>query len=151
MTPCRQKIKVCHLAMGDLWAGAEVQLAILLSSLIKVPDLAITAILFNEGRLASELMSLGIKTQVILESRHNPLSIANQLSDYFRHHQVDILHTHKYKDNILGAVSSVCARTSCRVRTIHGFPDTAGGSARPPKTRSGHTPGRVTCGSSKTK
>ncbi len=109
--------------MGDLWAGAEVQLAILLSSLIKVPDLAITAILFNQGRLASELMGLGIKTQVILESRHNPLSIAKQLSDFFRHHQIDILHTHKYKDNVLGALSSVWQGIRWRIRTIHGSPE----------------------------
>ncbi len=123
MTPCRQKIKVCHVAMGDLWAGAEVQLAILLSSLSKVPHFEITAILFNQGRLASELMGLGVKTHVILESPHSPLSIAKQLSDFFRHHQIDILHTHKYKDNILGALSSVWQGIPWRIRTIHGSPE----------------------------
>ena len=123
MNPSRPKIKVCHVAPGDLWAGAEVQLAHLLSSLARVSDIQISAILFNEGRLASELMGLGVKTQVIPESRHNPLSIAKQLSDYFREYPVDILHTHKYKDNVLGALSSVYRGIRYRVRTIHGFPE----------------------------
>ena len=114
--------------MGDLWAGAEVHLTTLLASLGKTPDLDISAILFNEGRLASELMGLGVKTQVIAESRHKPLSIVKQLTEYFRHYQVDILHTHKPKDNVLGAVSWVCARSYCRVMTIKGLVDLLVGS-----------------------
>ena len=121
------KIKVCHLASGDLWAGAEVQLATLLSSLRKTPDLQISAILFNDGRLACELRDLGINTHVIPESLHHPLSILKQLGDYFREHPVDILHTHKYKDNILGALSSVYRGIRHRVRTIHGLSEYYGG------------------------
>jgi len=127
MSPRRDKITVCHVAMADLWAGAEVQLAILLSHLSKMSDLEIIGIFFNEGRLAREVMDLGIKTHVILESRYGPISILKQLSDCFRHHPIDILHTHKYKDNILGAISSVCQRIRWRVRTIHGSPEPLGG------------------------
>jgi L-malate glycosyltransferase len=116
-------IKICHLAMADLAAGAEVQLGILLASLAKIPDLEISAILFNEGRLYSGLRELGINLQVIPESRHNSFSIFRQLADYFRRHKIDILHTHKYKDNILGALASPCRGIRRRVRTIHGFPE----------------------------
>jgi glycosyltransferase involved in cell wall biosynthesis len=116
-------IKICHLAMGDGWAGAEVQLAILLASLAKMPDFEISAVLFNEGRLARELRALGIKTKVISESEYNSFSVVKQLIDYFRQHEFDILHTHKYKDNILGALSSIYRGTRRRVRTVHGLPE----------------------------
>src|SRR5262245_56796132 len=118
-----RKIKVCHLAMGDLWAGAQVQLAILLASLAKMPDLEISAVLVNEGRLAKELRELGVRTEVISERQHNPLSIVRQLVDYFGQQDFNILHTHKYKDNFLGGLSSVYRGVRCRVRTIHGSPE----------------------------
>ncbi len=117
------RIKICHLAMADLAAGAEIQLAILLASLAKMPDFEISAILFNEGYLASELRGLGVRTDVILESRHNSLSIFKQLVDYFKLHEVDIVHTHKYKDNILASFASVYRGIPRRVRTVHGLPE----------------------------
>ena len=49
MTCSVSKVRVCHVAMADLWAGAEVQLAILLRSLARRPDLEVSAILFNGG------------------------------------------------------------------------------------------------------
>ena len=117
------KIRVCHVAMGDLWAGAEVQLAVLLASLVKIPGFAVSAILFNEGRLASELRALGVNTHVILESRHNSLSLFRHLVGYFKRNNIDIVHTHKYKDNILGALASAYQGIRHRIRTIHGFPE----------------------------
>jgi glycosyltransferase involved in cell wall biosynthesis len=116
-------LNICHVAMGDLWAGAEVQLMSLLVSLAHFPDLKVSAILFNEGRLADELRRFGIPTHVIPESRHSSWSIAKQLSTYFREHHIDILHTHKYKDNILVAFSSIYQHSHRRVKTVHGFPE----------------------------
>jgi L-malate glycosyltransferase len=115
-----RKIKVCHLATGDLWAGAEVQLALLVSSLQGMPDFDMSVILLNEGGLASELRRRGISTTVIPESRHTAPSIVRQLVGHFVRHPVDILHTHNFKDNILGILSTL-PRTGCRrVRTVHG-------------------------------
>jgi len=114
------KIRVCHVAMADLWAGAEVQLAILLRSLARHEDLEVSAILLNAGRLAHDLQGAGIRTNVILEGERNPLSIMKKLSDYFRRNKIEVLHTHKYKDNILGALASVCHDIPYRVRTVHG-------------------------------
>ena len=116
-------IKICHLAMGDGWAGAEVQLAILLASLSKMPDFEVSAVLFNEGRLANELRDFGVRTEVISEFHHNSLAIVKQLRNYFKQHNFDILHTHKYKDNILGVLSLVGRGIRRRVRTVHGFPE----------------------------
>ncbi len=123
MTRRVPKIRVCHVAMADLWAGAEVQLAILLRSLAKLADLEVSAILFNAGWLARELHDAGVRTHVILEAERNPLSILRELSNYFRRTQVDVVHTHKYKDNILAALASIRHRVPYRVRTVHGAPE----------------------------
>jgi hypothetical protein len=60
-----QKIKVCHLISGDLWAGAEVQAFTMLKGLRQQPDLEIMAIVLNEGRLASRLREIGLNAKVI--------------------------------------------------------------------------------------
>jgi glycosyltransferase involved in cell wall biosynthesis len=117
------RIRVCHLAMADLAAGAEIQLAILLASLAKMRDLEVSAVLFNEGYLASKLRGLRVKTEVIPESRHNPLSIFRQLVDYFKRQEIDIIHTHKHKDNVLGVLASLHQGIRGRVRTVHGSPE----------------------------
>ena len=109
--------------MADLAAGAEIQLAILLASLAKMLEFEISVILFNEGRLANELQGLGIDTHIILESEHNFLFLSKLLVDYFGGHQVDILHTHKYKDNILANIASIGRGVRARVRTVHGLPE----------------------------
>jgi L-malate glycosyltransferase len=114
---------VCHVAVADLWAGAEAQLAILLRSLSKLEDLEVSAVLFNSGRLAHDLQAAGVKTHVIPETDHHALSIVNELRNYFRRHPVDILHTHKYKDNVLGVLASRGQGIPFVVRTIHGAPE----------------------------
>src|SRR5712692_9791037 len=123
MTRSIAKIKVCHVAMADLWAGAEVQLAILLRSLAKLADLEVSAILFNAGWLAQDLQNAGIRTYLIPEAELNPLSIMRELSDYFRRNQIDVLHTHKYKDNILAGLASIRRGVPYRVRTVDGAPE----------------------------
>ena len=119
---CRdtERIKICHLASGDLWAGAEVQLILLLSSLQRMPEFDISVILLNDGSSAAELRRRGISTTVIPESRYSAASIVRQLVDHFSQHQVDILHTHNFKDNVLGILSTLARRRCRRVRTVHG-------------------------------
>ena len=115
-----EKIRVCHLALGDLWAGAEVQLATLISYLIQHPELTISAVVLNEGRLTEELRKFGIEVSVIDETRFNSLVILKKLIAYLKSHRVDILHTHKYKENVLGSIAAEYVGNARIVRTIHG-------------------------------
>jgi glycosyltransferase involved in cell wall biosynthesis len=123
--PCRaplgaHKIRVCHLASGDLWAGAEVQLLMLVSALQDMPEFEVSVVLLNEGELASELRHRGIPTTVIPESRHTPVSIVRRLIGHFGRDEIEILHAHNFKDNILGILATL-GRGGCRrVRTVHG-------------------------------
>lgn len=115
-----RKINVCHLASGDLWAGAEVQLVLLVSSLHRIPEFDISVVLLNDGGAATELQRRGISTTVIPESRYSAASIVRQLVGHFSRHQVDVLHTHNFKDNVLGIVSTLPRMACRRVRTVHG-------------------------------
>jgi L-malate glycosyltransferase len=113
-------LRVCHIVSGDLWAGAEVQVATLASYLAERADVALTAAVLNEGPLAHELRRLGIPVTVIDERRKSSLSIVISLVRWLRRHPADIVHTHRYKETVLGAVAARLAGVPGFVRTVHG-------------------------------
>lgn len=106
---------------ADLWAGAEVQVATTASYLVKRPEVVLTAVLFNEGRLARELRTLGVGVAVVDEHEHSASGILAFLIRFLKAHRVDILHTHRYKDTVLGAVAGKLAGVPHVVRTVHGL------------------------------
>jgi L-malate glycosyltransferase len=108
---------------ADLWAGAEVQVATVASRLIQRPDVMLTAALFNDGPLAVELDRLGVPVTVISEKRYSAPRIVEGLTRMLRTHAVDIVHTHRYKDTILGALAAGMAGVPHLLRTVHGRPE----------------------------
>ena len=113
-------VRVCQIVSGDLWAGAEVQLAASASYLVERADVELTAIVMNEGPLARELRRLGVPVTVIDESRHRALGILIALTRWLRDHSVEVVHTHRYKETVLGAIAARRAGVPCLVRTVHG-------------------------------
>lgn len=122
-------IKVCHIAHGDLWAGAEVQLATLLETLVHDPAWTLSAILLNDGRLACEIGRLGIPVTVLSEDEHNSLVLFTKMIKLLKAQHPDIIHTHKYKDNILGASAAAAAGIEAVVRVVHGMTEPFSGKA----------------------
>lgn len=114
-------MRVCHVAMGDLWAGAEVQLATLASELVSQPDLDLSAILFNEGRLASELRALKIPVAVFPETELSSVMLLSNMTAYCRTNSFDLLHAHKYKDTVVGAWAAARCGIPKMVRSVHGL------------------------------
>jgi len=114
-------INVCHLISGDLWAGAEVQMHTLVLSLAKSPRLSLSAIVLNEGLLAERLRADGIDVTVIEESRHGFFSIVKKVAVEVSRRGTDILHTHRYKENILGAKLKKRGRVKRLIQTVHGL------------------------------
>lgn len=112
-------MKVIHIASGDLWAGAEVQLYNLACSLKELPDLELEVILLNHGELESRLWRAGIRCQVLDEQRLGSLRIGWRLLRYLRQARPDIVHTHRQKENVLGGIAALLARVPS-VRTVHG-------------------------------
>lgn len=116
-----EKIGVLHLISGDLWAGAEAQAFVLVSSLFRLPELDLTVILLNEGKLAQELRKIGVQVVVIDESAHGFFQVLRLIKKNLKDKNVDILHSHRYKENVLGALLKKSGTVRYLVQTVHGL------------------------------
>ncbi len=113
--------RVLHIASGDLWAGAEVQVYELVSQLHR-SGVKCAVVLLNEGQLAARLRAAEISVTVIPESATSIWSSARKLSVIIRQFQPDVVHTHRFKENILGSILSRLSGVPS-TRTIHGAPE----------------------------
>jgi L-malate glycosyltransferase len=118
-------LKILHIASGDLWAGAEVQLYNLLCALRDNDGVTVAAALLNDGELAQRLREQGIEVHVFPESALGGLAILRGLRGLLRTWRPDIVHTHRHKENILGSLANLCAGRAPCVRTVHGAPESA--------------------------
>ena len=116
-----KKIEVCHLISGDLWAGAEVQMFTLVMSLKKESALNVSAIVLNMGKLAANLGDSGIEVLVVDESQNNFFQTLSLIKKALKEKKIDILHTHRYKENILGALLKKYGIIQRLVQTVHGL------------------------------
>lgn len=116
-----KKIRVLHLISGDLWAGAEAQAFVLVSSLFGLPELDLTVIILNEGKLAKELRRIGLQVVVIDESAHGFFPVLRLIKENLKDRNIDILHSHRYKENVLGALLKKSGTVRYLVQTVHGL------------------------------
>ena len=116
-------LKILHVASGDLWAGAEVQLFTLAKALHTKSDTSVSAVLLNYGRLEQELRKAGIKVTVLDESKLNGFQILHMLIKLLKKQQPSIVHTHRGKENILGSIAAFIAGGTASLRTAHGAPE----------------------------
>jgi glycosyltransferase involved in cell wall biosynthesis len=86
------------------------------------------AILLNEGRLAQEMRACGIEVKVIPESTTGILATLWEATRYLRGRRIHILHSHRYKENVLAALLAWTCRVPFVVRTQHGLPEPFGGA-----------------------
>lgn len=114
-------IRVCHVAVADLWAGAEVQLKCLIAELARMQEIDLSVVLFNGGRLEEEIAHYGVSVQVFPEKKWTCVGISMALRRHFRQKHFDIVHTHKYKDTILAAPVARWSGVPHVVRTVHGL------------------------------
>lgn len=124
------KISVCHVASGDRWAGAEVQLATLFRAFAHSDRFRLTVISLNEGRLAEEARRCGIEVKIIPESKKSFLQIFSEAVEYVQDKGICILHSHRYKENLLAALLAWRCRVPFVVRTQHGMPEPFAGLKR---------------------
>ncbi|MFW2438942.1 MAG: glycosyltransferase [Arenicellales bacterium] len=116
-------LKVMHVASGDLWAGAEVQLSTLARALHAMPDTSVSVILLNYGRLEQELKKSGINVIVLDESKLNGFQILYRIAQIIRKQKPGIVHTHRLKENILGSIAAHSVSRTVSMRTVHGAPE----------------------------
>jgi glycosyltransferase involved in cell wall biosynthesis len=116
-----KRIRVLHLISGDLWAGAEAHAEMLLSWLKRNPDLEVSAIIFNEGRLSQKLKSVDIPVYFLDEKRNSSLLLLMKIRQILSEERVQILHTHRYKENVIGGLAGSFSGVPHLVQTVHGL------------------------------
>jgi L-malate glycosyltransferase len=106
-----------------------VQIATLLRALKQFPDLDLSALLLNTGRLSDELTRCGIPVAICDESRMGVVQLFRAVTAHLRRIRPDILHSHRYKENILGAFAGRPSPGVLRVHTYHGLEERLSGWA----------------------
>jgi len=112
-------LHILHVVSGDLWAGAEVQVWQLLRAAAREPDLRISAVVLNPGRLADELKAAGVAVRILDEGRLSFLALARELVRHVRQIRPQVIHTHRRKEHLLGALAAQAVGAGL-VATIHG-------------------------------
>lgn len=115
-------ITVVHIASGDLWAGAEVQLYNLTKELYKNAQVRVLVILLNHGILEKKLEEAGINIAVFDEKLLNNLQILSRIYFFLKKFRPDIVHTHRQKENVLGGFAALLTGIKS-LRTVHGAPE----------------------------
>jgi L-malate glycosyltransferase len=121
----RCALRVLHVASGDLWAGAEVQVFHIVRALSREPGFEVEAVVLNEGRLAQELRGVGVKVTLLDEHRLGAWRLLTRLVRVLRASKARIIHTHRYKENVLAAIAAKWVGAARMISTVHGLPETA--------------------------
>lgn len=115
-------LRVVHLLSADLWAGAEVATLHLLDALHRRSDVDVRVIALNPGAFAARAQERGIAVQIVPEALLGPARLLREIRR--RTADADLLHSHRYKENLLAALSG-----RPWVSTQHGRPEPLPGLA----------------------
>ena len=121
-------MKVILIASGDLWAGAEVMVCQLAIGYSKNPDLNLLVVLLNKNKLADKLERHGVEVRVVEESQNSFISIVRSVRKLVNAFSPDIIHSHRYKENLLAWITAFGRKNIKLVATQHGMPEISGGS-----------------------
>ncbi len=95
----------------------------LLRHLAADPSLSLSAIVLGEGRLGEELKNCGIATALIPHASGRFLASFHGASRFLRGEKIDVLHSHKSKENLLALLLARRFGVPFLVRTQHGMPE----------------------------
>ena len=126
-TTIRDNLRVMILASGDLWAGAEAVVYELCRGLVHDTPAEVTAVFLNEGELSAKCRQAAIPTHIIDEKRHGFLSLVRLISGLASQTRPQIIHAHRYKENMLALLVKPFLGQSHLVSTVHGRFDHNGG------------------------
>jgi glycosyltransferase involved in cell wall biosynthesis len=119
-------MKILHILSGDLWAGAEVMARNLLQGLQNCSGMELQAVLLNGGRPAREIQCLGIPTIILDEQKKSFWSLLSGLRRVINIYEPDVLHSHRYKENLLAYLATRGTKKTGLIRTQHGMPEGLG-------------------------
>ncbi len=119
-------VHVLHVVSGDLWAGAEAQLYHLVRAQQTANDTPVQVAILNDGELASRLKQAGVAVRVLDEKKLSGLRLIRRLRALIRSEKIDLVHTHRMKENVLGAWAAWGCPGVVSIRTAHGADEFAG-------------------------
>jgi glycosyltransferase involved in cell wall biosynthesis len=118
-----EAMTILHIFSGDLWAGAEVMIFHLLDELRKKPGIKIVALSLNEGILTEKLRKANIETYMISETEHSFARILLKSYQLLKGRTIQIIHSHRYKENLIAIFLAKLIGVKCLVSTLHGLPE----------------------------
>jgi|26BtaG_2_1085354.scaffolds.fasta_scaffold00071_10 glycosyltransferase involved in cell wall biosynthesis len=124
MTPRKPKIVVTHIVSGDIWAGAEAQVFQLVQRLSENKMVTPSVVVFNTGALYQKLKDIGVYVEVANEKELGPVALIKAIKKHLIRHKTHVVHTHGFKENILGTIAQQLAGVPNSLRTVHGNPET---------------------------
>ena len=98
----------------------------LMKHLSETNNIELSAILLNEGKLYKKLRDIGIKVDVVDEAKYGFMKIIMNTRELLSINRPDIVHSHRYKENIVAYLSSVGRNKIRLVSTQHGMPEQYG-------------------------
>jgi L-malate glycosyltransferase len=113
-------VKVLQIISGDIWAGAEVQAFNLIKGISKLGSVNQHVLTFNDGVLSDRIQKEGIPLTILDETNRSLMSLFKSILATIRHIRPDVIHTHGFKENLIGGVAARLSRVQCIVRTYHG-------------------------------
>jgi glycosyltransferase involved in cell wall biosynthesis len=122
-------LRVVHVLSGDLWAGAEVMSHQLLKGLNAHPSCNVLAVVLNEGPVASKLRQDNVQVCVLDETRNSFAQLLAGLRRVVREFRPSLVHSHRYKENILTYLATRGNSKVSIVATQHGLPEESGKKA----------------------
>ena len=102
----------------------------LLTRLQQDPGVELRAISLNDGTLVRKLREAGLVVHVIPESRHSLPRIVMKAAGLVGANRIDIIHTHRYKENLIGFLLARALRARRLMTTVHGLPESSGDGRR---------------------
>lgn len=79
-----------------------------------------------QGTLSRNLAEIGVETHVIDESKYSLPAFLMQAYRLLRNRNVRLIHTHRYKENIMGGLLGKLLGVKALVLTVHGAPEPTG-------------------------
>jgi len=80
----------------------------------------VKVVLLNYGELSESLSRCGLDVEVMDEVSMHPAAVFWRLCQVVKSFDPDVLHTHRYKENLLGQVANACFGRAKVFRTNHG-------------------------------
>ncbi|MFW8600191.1 glycosyltransferase family 4 protein [Desulfobacterota bacterium M19] len=95
----------------------------LASGLKKNKNVELLTVLLNDGRLAKELQALGVEVRIVDEAQSSTASLVGGIHKIVKEFAPHILHSHRYKENLLAWLVTRTMRKVRLVATQHGMPE----------------------------